>query len=109
MNTPAETLARLAIQTLDRQQCYFRGRQTAVLDECKVLESQLRAAAAALPGDDLAGLTLRTLDAQRRFFAGDRSRDTVALCRGLERRLRVAATHVLHPVNVQPSLFEVGA
>lgn len=99
--TPAETLARLVIRTLDAQQAHFRTKQG--LDACKQLERQLRTAAITT-GGALGELALRTLDRQREFYAS-RDRQQLLEAKAAERRLRTAATHVLHPVNVQPSLF----
>lgn len=47
-DTTREGLARLILQTLDRQREYFRGRDSAVLAESKALERRLRAAATAV-------------------------------------------------------------
>jgi hypothetical protein len=45
MNTQAETLARLVLDTLEKQQEYFRSRQNAALAEAKAMERRLRKAA----------------------------------------------------------------
>lgn len=42
MTTPAEELARLVIDTLDKQREYFRTRDTNTLRESKAMERRLR-------------------------------------------------------------------
>lgn len=58
MTTPAEKLARLVIETLDKQQEYFRTRSSDTLRESKAMERRLRAAAHEVLHPDQAQPTL---------------------------------------------------
>lgn len=99
-------LARLALRTLDAQQLYFRSKRG--LDLCQDLERQLRDVARA-DGTDLAELVLRTLERQREYFRSGNDRSLLLECKQLERQLRDTAEQLLHPPQVQPSLFGEGA
>ena len=56
MQLDRKQLAELVIETLDKQQDYFRSRSTDLLRECKSLERRLREAAENILNPESAGL-----------------------------------------------------
>lgn len=54
--------------------------------------------------EDLARLALQVLDTQQEYFR-TRATDKLRESKALERRLRQAATAVLHPRQTQPLMF----
>ena len=56
------------------------------------------------PAEDLAKLALQVLDAQQEYFR-TRDHDRLRESKALERKLRQAANEILHPEQVQPTLF----